>query len=599
MKSIKSKITFSFSLAALIMTTVLGGVVSWKMAASMAQQSHRLAQDMTAETYKTLGGHRQVFASRLHNITAEIHRSNANSLYQNPTIMTNLERGQWTHLQRTVAAAVKMTGMDFALLFDLEGNLQASFPQDVDTPEVVAHYQTWELGKQAQDFLAREAGKEISHWEALTQHDVPFLTAHGLADWDMAGKGAISIASAGIIYDDFGDPIGVSVLGKLLNKYHEPLRQLYAATHSAFVLYLHTTPIAYAGFGQDDEMEVASLQVNPEVQAQVYGSSKPVNMTLPLAGASYLTTCSTLTASSKENIGLLCAGMPEAHIVQVQQVMREHGEQAWRQVQAWLVGIGGLSVIMFVIGSLFIATTITQPIQNMAKVAAKIAGGDINQTVVYRSKDEIAIRQTNEIGQLAEAFRSLIAYIQGIAEAMQSLGQGDITIRVDPRSEHDVLSRNFNQAVDGMREVIGAIAQDAETLGTSSEALSAVSQQMANNAEETAAQASTVSSASEEVSQHIKTVATGSEEMSVNIKEIAKSAGEAALVAALAVQTPIRPIRSLPNWGPVALKSATSSKSSPRSPSKPTCWPSMPPLRQHGLARQVEALQWWPTRSRS
>ncbi len=187
----------------------------------------------------------------------------------------------------------------------------------------------------------------------------------------------------------------------------------------------------------------------------------------------------------------------------------------------------GLTIALLI--AIFVPRSITKPIQSVATVAEAVATGDLRQ--------DIAIRQTNEIGRLAEAFRELIAYIQGVAVAMESLGQGDVTVQVAPRSEHDVLSQNFNKAVNGMCAAIRAIARNAEAPGDSSKELSAVSQQMANNAEETEVQAHTVSAASEQVNHNIETVATGSEEMSLNIKEIAKSAAKAAEVAAEAVLT--------------------------------------------------------------
>ena len=79
------------------------------------------------------------------------------------------------------------------------------------------------------------------------------------------------------------------------------------------------------------------------------------------------------------------------------------------------------------------------------------------------------------------------------------------------------------------------VARMAESVGESSEQLTAISQQMAGNAEQTAAQASVVSAASEEVSMNVSVVATGSEEMLASIREISKSANESARVAKNAV----------------------------------------------------------------
>ena len=79
------------------------------------------------------------------------------------------------------------------------------------------------------------------------------------------------------------------------------------------------------------------------------------------------------------------------------------------------------------------------------------------------------------------------------------------------------------------------VSQMAQSVGSSSEELTAISHQMAGNAEETATQANVVSAASEEVSKNVSVVATGSEEMLASIREISKSANESARVAKNAV----------------------------------------------------------------
>ena len=93
----------------------------------------------------------------------------------------------------------------------------------------------------------------------------------------------------------------------------------------------------------------------------------------------------------------------------------------------------------------------------------------------------------------------------------------------------------LNKSMDAISMVFSSITENAATLTTSAEQLSAISQRMAGNAEETAAQSTVVSAASEQVSKNVQTVAAGAEEMSASIKEIAKSASDAARVAKDAV----------------------------------------------------------------
>lgn len=89
--------------------------------------------------------------------------------------------------------------------------------------------------------------------------------------------------------------------------------------------------------------------------------------------------------------------------------------------------------------------------------------------------------------------------------------------------------------ISEQKELLRQFSNTAQQLASSSEELTAVSQQMSSNAEETATQAGVVSSASEQVTENVQTAAAGSEEMTASIAEIARSSSEAAKTAKQAV----------------------------------------------------------------
>jgi len=97
----------------------------------------------------------------------------------------------------------------------------------------------------------------------------------------------------------------------------------------------------------------------------------------------------------------------------------------------------------------------------------------------------------------------------------------------------------INDTIELMRTnltgLISSTAQSAAALASSSEEMTAVSQQMAGTAEETATQADVVSAASEQVSKNLASVASASEEMQASIREISKNANASAKVAKNAV----------------------------------------------------------------
>src|SRR5262249_20564162 len=127
--------------------------------------------------------------------------------------------------------------------------------------------------------------------------------------------------------------------------------------------------------------------------------------------------------------------------------------------------------------------------------------------------------------------------VDEILEVVNAAAEGDLTREVTVRGNDALgqMGQGLAKFFTDLRHSIGGIAENAQTLASSSEELSAVSTQMTANAEETASQSNVVSAASEQVSKNVQTVATGIEEMGASIKEIAKNANEAAQVAKTAV----------------------------------------------------------------
>jgi methyl-accepting chemotaxis protein len=157
----------------------------------------------------------------------------------------------------------------------------------------------------------------------------------------------------------------------------------------------------------------------------------------------------------------------------------------------------------------FVAYTIAAPMHQMSEIASALAQGDVSREVTHQSEDEL--------GKLANSFRGMTGYIRDIAGACESLGKGDLTAQLQPRSEADILAKNFTHAVQSVRETIRQMAESATRLTDASEQLSDTSAKMSSNAEQTTVQAVTVTN--------------GAEQMTASIREIADNAHNAAKVA--------------------------------------------------------------------
>ena len=174
------------------------------------------------------------------------------------------------------------------------------------------------------------------------------------------------------------------------------------------------------------------------------------------------------------------------------------------------------------------------PIGEGNRILAQISAGKIDELIAqtYKGDHEKMKMAVNNVGS---ALQDLMADSAMLAK---SAADGRLGTRSDAgkhRGAYRTIMEGINQTLDTIVEPLKASAESASTLASSSEELTAVSQQMAGNAEETAVQANVVSAASEEVSKNVASVASASEEMQASIREISKNANDSARVAKNAV----------------------------------------------------------------
>ena len=169
---------------------------------------------------------------------------------------------------------------------------------------------------------------------------------------------------------------------------------------------------------------------------------------------------------------------------------------------------------------------------DLVAYVTKFANGDMTASMAKASdQDQIhewLVLLKNNINALA-ADAALLA---------KAAADGRVGTRADAtkhQGDYRKIIEGVNNTLDAIVEPLKVTAQNATTLASSSEELTAVSQQMAGNAEETATQANVVSAASEQVSKNVSSVASASEQMQSSIREIAKNANESARVAKNAV----------------------------------------------------------------
>ncbi|ABS27243.1 putative PAS/PAC sensor protein [Anaeromyxobacter sp. Fw109-5] len=147
----------------------------------------------------------------------------------------------------------------------------------------------------------------------------------------------------------------------------------------------------------------------------------------------------------------------------VAEMDRSEAVAALREVQSSLaasavtvVGVGLLLLLASIWAARKAASRLAAPLEAMALAAERIAEGDVQQEVTYRSGDEV--------GRLAEAFRGTIRYIQEVARGAAAVARGDLSTPLVLRSDRDELTRSFQSAQSELRRLVedaGALSQAA------------------------------------------------------------------------------------------------------------------------------------------
>jgi methyl-accepting chemotaxis protein len=165
-----------------------------------------------------------------------------------------------------------------------------------------------------------------------------------------------------------------------------------------------------------------------------------------------------------------------------------------------------------------------------------LAAGDLDNSIFDNARE--ATDEGILAGSIGLVCENLKRLTDDTNELSDAANKGKLGVRSDV-SKHQGAYRKvvegFNQTLDIIVEPLKTTAENASTLASASEELTAVSQQMAGNAEETAVQANVVSAASEVVSKNVASVASASEQMQASIREISKNANDSARVAKNAV----------------------------------------------------------------
>ncbi len=113
---------------------------------------------------------------------------------------------------------------------------------------------------------------------------------------------------------------------------------------------------------------------------------------------------------------------------------------------------------------MYVKKNVSKPLEMVIDGALRIADGDLNVNIVKTSNDEI--------GTLIDTFGQIITSTRNQVEIMSVIAEGDLSVKIKPRSNVDTMSFAIDKMVANVKSMIRNIIASSEELKSATEQIS-------------------------------------------------------------------------------------------------------------------------------
>lgn len=163
--------------------------------------------------------------------------------------------------------------------------------------------------------------------------------------------------------------------------------------------------------------------------------------------------------------------------------------QGANRLMGQIIGFTLAAAVISIVLALILVRGIVRPLQELNRAAVKIADGNLEVTVLHRSRDEIGTL-AESISRTAERLREYGNYIGEISSVLEKIAAGNLVFRLEFGYEGEFakikqslqhISRSLNSTMGQISQASGQVALEAGQVASSAQALSQGSAEQASS----------------------------------------------------------------------------------------------------------------------
>ena len=216
-----------------------------------------------------------------------------------------------------------------------------------------------------------------------------------------------------------------------------------------------------------------------------------------------------------DNTYIQVENVPGSDWTAVAYVSRGEVLQELHQLTVNMLMVAVLAVlVLIVLVVIQVRRVIGRPVKELSLVATKIAGGELDQTIRYQSRDELGVL-AHDFNQVTVRLRDYVAYIQEISDKLREIAAGNLAFTLE------------NQYTGEFEKIKIALDEISDSMNNTMGRLNAASREVAAGAAQVANGATTLSQGSTEQAAEVEVLAGHISSVSDSVHKIAQGAQEA------------------------------------------------------------------------